>query len=533
MIMNLSAPSTDDDRDVSTANAPSEVQLMRRGKWREGGREMKIRTSTSSLSCWKESVMMSWKNRRRGSSNSSVNNALDASDRTATTIEIDPDGSGSFQEGSPSGLETTTSPIVQSESSKSLHYKDLLLVPPKKISFVMWSSDKKKSKSLGRPMDADPDPKNSNSPIQNMNISSMSIGAVLGVDIVKNPKTKLFEIISHHYDNSEGSAGSSDNSNHAGKFKAPLLSTELGMMLLPGDVLESINGSPCRSSRDMDALQQRIVQQWQENDKLILTFICNPSTTEDGFTCHSDPLSLQLPRSSNHHHATQVEDVCVHQVTLITNHNHERSEVEEGSGNEEQEEKKLQDRDSSSLPRQHIQHNALALTTIRKTRPDDSVSTLHLDSLSSDSWLHDTCARSNDVVLAINTIPAYELRPDDANMVLQSMATTHSCVHLKFYSPPLSRRESIRRATVATAGGTLVGAGAIMMVTPLHPIGHAMTIGGLGVLGTEFEGPKRAFTKVGDAVRRRRSSQNRDQLHEPKEVQPTEEPQEVKRRIFS
>ena len=32
-------------------------------------------------------------------------------------------------------------------------------------------------------------------------------------------------------------------------------------------------------------------------------------------------------------------------------------------------------------------------------------------------------------------------------------------------------------------GGTLVGLGAVMMVTPLHPIGHAMAIGGVAVLG--------------------------------------------------
>jgi hypothetical protein len=34
------------------------------------------------------------------------------------------------------------------------------------------------------------------------------------------------------------------------------------------------------------------------------------------------------------------------------------------------------------------------------------------------------------------------------------------------------------------------------MVTPLHPVGHAMAIGGLGVLGTEFEAPKKVFQKA-------------------------------------
>lgn len=36
------------------------------------------------------------------------------------------------------------------------------------------------------------------------------------------------------------------------------------------------------------------------------------------------------------------------------------------------------------------------------------------------------------------------------------------------------------------------------MVTPLHPIGHAMAIGGVGVLGTEFERPRKAAQRAKD-----------------------------------
>lgn len=34
------------------------------------------------------------------------------------------------------------------------------------------------------------------------------------------------------------------------------------------------------------------------------------------------------------------------------------------------------------------------------------------------------------------------------------------------------------------------------MVTPLHPLGHAMAIGGVAILGTEFKGPRQAAKRA-------------------------------------
>jgi hypothetical protein len=57
-------------------------------------------------------------------------------------------------------------------------------------------------------------------------------------------------------------------------------------------------------------------------------------------------------------------------------------------------------------------------------------------------------------------------------------------------------------------------------VTPLHPIGHAMAIGGLGVLGTEFDGPRKAMTKMAECTRRKPSAeQAKPQPEEQQEVQ--------------
>lgn len=38
-----------------------------------------------------------------------------------------------------------------------------------------------------------------------------------------------------------------------------------------------------------------------------------------------------------------------------------------------------------------------------------------------------------------------------------------------------------------------MASGTILMATPLHPVGHAMALGGVGLLSTEFEAPKKVL----------------------------------------
>lgn len=52
---------------------------------------------------------------------------------------------------------------------------------------------------------------------------------------------------------------------------------------------------------------------------------------------------------------------------------------------------------------------------------------------------------------------------------------------------------SLRKAAVGVGGSAMVGVGAVLMVTPLHPVGHVMAVSGMGVLGTEFEAPRQAM----------------------------------------
>jgi hypothetical protein len=112
-------------------------------------------------------------------------------------------------------------------------------------------------------------------------------------------------------------------------------------------------------------------------------------------------------------------------------------------------------------------------------------------------WLSDSCVQAGDVVLSINGVPTYsDFNVDDASLVFHTMVMTHAYVRIKTYGPTIrsrSRMDSFRRAAVGVAGGALVGVGGVLMATPLHPIGHAMALGGVGVLGMEFERPRKAI----------------------------------------
>ena len=75
------------------------------------------------------------------------------------------------------------------------------------------------------------------------------------------------------------------------------------------------------------------------------------------------------------------------------------------------------------------------------------------------------------------------------------------CTHLQLYLG-VSHSHIFRRSAVAAGGGTLVASGTILMATPLHPVGHAMALGGVGLLSTEFEAPKKVLEstkkRIGD-----------------------------------
>ena len=85
--------------------------------------------------------------------------------------------------------------------------------------------------------------------------------------------------------------------------------------------------------------------------------------------------------------------------------------------------------------------------------------------------------------------------------------------------PTLAQRRwtRLRKASVKVGGGTLVGVGGVMMVTPLHPIGHAMAIGGIAALGKDSQGIEKAKTKIKDRFSRMKKDRYRNRSLESRE----------------
>ena len=285
----------------------------------------------------------------------------------------------------------------------------------------------------------------------------------MGVDIIKNTKTKQFEIVEHILE----SKGRSTMTN------PPLLSPQLAILLVAGDILESVNGVPCRRSGDLYQLYQRILQHQKESSIITLTFACLPDEANNNHHHHHTT-------SSSSSQQRQKRSTFVHQVIYISNkdnlkmyHHAQQQQKQPDSPQSDEpdvlhkEEHKGDDVNAAAaeasaatdliantpeLPQQQQQHEHLQLPTIQKEDTLTKTPILRLNTIPKSNWLIHSCARPGDVVLSINSIPCYELYPDDANLVCQTMVQTHPYVSFKFYTPQLTRKESIRRAAVATAG---------------------------------------------------------------------------------
>ena len=106
------------------------------------------------------------------------------------------------------------------------------------------------------------------------------------------------------------------------------------------------------------------------------------------------------------------------------------------------------------------------------------------------------CAiRKGDVIVAINEFLVSKMSPQDVTSLIHDMLSSPKTCHLSITTIATSRLAQstrwgkIRKAAVTAGGGTLVASGALLMATPLHPVGHAMAFGGVGLLSTEYDTP--------------------------------------------
>lgn len=100
-----------------------------------------------------------------------------------------------------------------------------------------------------------------------------------------------------------------------------------------------------------------------------------------------------------------------------------------------------------------------------------------------------------DSLVAIGDSLCLSLTTNEAQCLLDAKTAAAPYVSITTITATPSQKRWIRarKAVVAVSGGTLVGVGAVLMASPLHPVGHAMAFGGVGVLGTEFDATHRVF----------------------------------------
>lgn len=135
---------------------------------------------------------------------------------------------------------------------------------------------------------------------------------------------------------------------------------------------------------------------------------------------------------------------------------------------------------------------------------------LQIQSISFTSWLSAcTCLSEGQVILKIQDIPCFDMTPAEVKVLWQDELNKdpHSLTITTYKLPQVKGRNRFRRALIGVGGSVLVGAGVMIMATPLHPLGHAlalggghvMTYGGLGVIGSQIKGSKKKGASEGEA----------------------------------
>jgi len=130
---------------------------------------------------------------------------------------------------------------------------------------------------------------------------------------------------------------------------------------------------------------------------------------------------------------------------------------------------------------------------------------LQIKSIEPEGFLAHSALSRGDFVLAINGTPCTEMSSEDAAAMIIDSESTVSVLTLnpklaqEHCSPSRVQRwmRRARLAGVGAVGGTMLGLGLIMIPLPFPPpFGEILVVGGVSVLGTEFEAPKRVMRNV-------------------------------------
>jgi hypothetical protein len=153
------------------------------------------------------------------------------------------------------------------------------------------------------------------------------------------------------------------------------------------------------------------------------------------------------------------------------------------------------DQDGSSIL--SIDNNCVDIGVVFSQQNDRLV--IETVSKNKTGWFHSTgCAiREGDIVVGINEFITSTMSPEQATALIHGIVSSQTTSQLSITVISMSQTintltkwDVVRKSVVGAVGGTLAVSGAVLYFTPLHPVGHAMALGGVAVLGTEFEGPR-------------------------------------------
>jgi hypothetical protein len=156
---------------------------------------------------------------------------------------------------------------------------------------------------------------------------------------------------------------------------------------------------------------------------------------------------------------------------------------------------------------------------VRKPSPDSKIgigfyntesenqTLLQINHLAPNGLLAHSALSQGDLVLAINSTMCSQMKAEDAAaLIANSDDDTITVVAMRPQYGESTRAQSFmrqaKRGAIALGGGTLVGVGLIFIPTLPPPFGEVLILGGVSLLGTEFEAPKRVMKSARDSLER-------------------------------
>jgi len=146
---------------------------------------------------------------------------------------------------------------------------------------------------------------------------------------------------------------------------------------------------------------------------------------------------------------------------------------------------------------------------------------LRIKSIKSDGFLTNSALSHGDFVLAINGTPCTEMDTENAAALINKSQST---INILALNPKLAQMHCsstriqrwmrrARRTGVGAVGGTMLGLGLIMIPLPFPPpFGEILVVGGVSVLGTEFEAPKRVMRNARNVIQNAVESHRKDEV---------------------